>query len=198
MRLIVPAAATAAVLLLAGCGGDDDEGGDPGAGGFASGGAGFDSGGGGEDSGTGGLPEIPEPELDDDLQLETTGGFGSGGDSASGPEASGPEGSAPEGSDDWYAHWESDGITLYTTTDGVLYGNSGTGDVCTQDVGLTGAIDWEPVLLTCGSGPANATLRLSGDTMAIEWSDRTEEVSRVESLAGQTVDLDSLEATILN
>jgi hypothetical protein len=184
MRLIVPAAATAAVLLLAGCGGDDDEGGGPGAGGFASGGSGGDSG----DSGAGGLPELPEPELDDDLQLETTGGFGSGGDSASGPE----------GSDDWYAHWESDGITLYTTTDGVLYGNSGTGDVCTQDVGLTGALDWEPVLLTCGSGPANATLRLSGDTMAIEWSDRTEEVSRVESLAGQTVDLDSLEATILD
>ncbi len=172
MQLIAPATAMAAALLLTGC--SDDEGGGPGAGGLASGGS-------GEDSGAGGLPDT------DDLELETTGG--SGGDSA--PDL--------EGSDDWYAHWESDGVTLYTTVDGVLYGNSGTGDVCSQESGVAGSLDWEPVLFTCqGTNFENVTLRLEGDTMSIEWDDRTEEVTKVESLAGQTVDLASLEATILN
>ncbi|MDT0441999.1 hypothetical protein [Streptomyces johnsoniae] len=179
MRPIASAAALSAALLLAGCG-DDDEAGGPGLGGFASGGN-------GEENGSGGLPDL---ELDDELQLETTGGFG--GDD-------GGSGSPVEGGEDWYAHWESAGITLYTTTDGVLYGNPGTGDVCTQEAGIAGGLDWEPVLFTCqGSSLKNANLRLSGDTLAIEWDDRTEEVSRVESLTGRTVDLDALEATILN
>jgi hypothetical protein len=176
MQLIAPATAIAAALLLTGCGGDD-EGGGPGAGGLASGGS-------GEDGGAGELPE---------LELETTGGAVSGSDSG--------DDSAPaiEGSDDWYAHWEADGVTLYTTPDGVLYGNSGTGDVCTQEPGVSGALDWEPVLLSCGAmSLENVTLRLNGDTMAIEWEDRTEEVTQVESLAGQTVDLASLESTILD
>jgi hypothetical protein len=174
MRLIAPAAAIAAALLLAGCGDDDEGGGGPGIAGLASGG-------GGEDGDAGDLP---------DLELETTGGFG-GDDTA--------PGRGEEGDADWYAQWASDGITLYTTADGVLYGNSGTGEVCTQESGLMGALDWEPVLFTCdGGGLGNATLRLSGDTMQIEWNDRTEEVSRVESLAGQTVDLAALEGTILN
>jgi hypothetical protein len=167
---MAPAAAIVTAMLLAGCGGDDD-----GEGGGPPGAAGLTSGGSGEDSG------VPE------LELETTGGSG------------GESGGGTEGSDDWYAHWESDGITLYTTTDGVLYGNSGTGEVCTQDAGVAGSLDWEPVLFSCQvSSFANATLRLSGDTMAIEWDDGTEEVTKVESLAGQTVDLDSLESTILD
>ncbi|WP_443290010.1 hypothetical protein [Streptomyces sp. 6N223] len=167
----------AATLLLAGCGDDDEGDGPPG--------AGLTSGGSGEDSGAG------------ELELETTGGFGSGGDS--GGDSGADSGGGTEGADDWYAHWESDGVTLYTTPDGVLYGNSGTGEVCTQDVGVAGSLDWEPVLFSCQDAPfQNATLRLTGDTMAIEWDDRTEEVTKVESLAGQTVDLASLEATILN
>jgi hypothetical protein len=172
MQLIAPAAVIAATLLLTGCGDDDEGGGPPGAGGLASGGS-------GEDGGA------------DELELETTGGGGEDADSGAAP--------AGEGNEDWYAHWESDGITLYTTTDGVLYGNSGTSVVCSQDMGLAGALDWEPVLFSCQDGSVeNVTLRLSGDTMAIEWDSQTEEVTKVESLAGQTVDLESLEATILN
>jgi hypothetical protein len=178
MQLMAPAAVIAATLLLAGCGDDDGGDGPPGAAGLASGGS-------GEDGGAG------------ELELETTGGFGSGGDS--GEDADSGAAPAVEGNEDWYAHWESDGITLYTTTDGVLYGNSGTSAVCSQDIGLAGSLDWEPVLFSCQDGSfENVTLRLSGDTMAIEWDGQTEEVTKVESLAGQTVDLESLEATILN
>ncbi|MGP4110285.1 hypothetical protein ACTWP5_05130 [Streptomyces sp. 4N509B] len=178
MHLIAPAAAIAAALLLTGCG-DDEGGGGPGAGGLVSGGG---------SEGSGELPELPDPEL----ELETTGG-GIGGDSG------GTAGGGGGGEAGWYAHWEANGVTLYTTPDGVLYGNSTTGEVCTQDVGLSGSLDWEPVLFSCEpSGFANVTLRLNGETMAIEWDQQTEEVTKVEDLTGQTVDLASLEATILN
>ncbi|MDT0267327.1 hypothetical protein RM844_13635 [Streptomyces sp. DSM 44915] len=170
--MIAPAAAVAVALLLTGC--DDDDGGSgPGIGGLSSGGLGED--GGAE------LPDIG------DLELETTGGFGEGED---GPPP-------VEANEDWLARWESGGITLYTTTDGVLYGNAGTGEVCTGS-GIMGGLDWEPALLSCTDAPKNATFRLNGDSIAVEWSDRTEELTRAESLAGQTVDLTALESTILN
>ncbi|MGW7294960.1 hypothetical protein ACWGIB_21525 [Streptomyces xiamenensis] len=168
-----------AALLLTGCGGDDDGG--NGVGGFVSGGAS----GGAPDGGSGGA----------DLELETTGGFGDGGGDGDG-DAAPP---APGGGDsDWYAHCESsDGITLYTTPEGVLYGNSETGDVCTQSSGMMGSLDWEPVLFNCEvAGLKNVRFELNGDTVSLEWSDRTEEATKVESLAGQTVDLDALMATL--
>ncbi|MEO3751393.1 hypothetical protein [Streptomyces sp. B6B3] len=178
MKLIAPAAAMAAALLLTGCG-DDDEGGGLGGGGLTGGS--LTGGGGGEDSGGAGLPDA------DELELETTGG------------SSGMPGDGAGGGEGWYAHWEADGVTLYTTQDGILYGNSGTGSVCSQEPGVTGSLDWEPVLFSCEPfSLENVTLRLNGDTLAIEWDDRTEELSKVESLVGQDVDLTSLEATILN
>ncbi|RMI31559.1 hypothetical protein [Streptomyces triticirhizae] len=170
------AAAIAASTVLTSCGDDDEDGG-------------------------GGLPGggLPGFEMNEELELDTTGGFGDGGaegDGAPDPEAGGrPD---IEGDPAWFARWEADGLTLYTTADGVLYGNSGTGETCRQSSGVLGALDWEPVLFMCQGSAANATLRLSGDTMAIEWSDRTEQLNRAESLADQTVDLDSLESTILN
>ncbi|KAB8162881.1 hypothetical protein FH609_003875 [Streptomyces sp. 3MP-14] len=179
IRLISVVAALAAGAVLTSCG-DDDEGG-----------------GGGLPGAGGGLPDF---EMNEELELDTTGGFGDGGAEGDGaPDAEGlPDPGAGGGDPAWFARWEANGATLYTTADGVLYGNPGTGETCRQSVGVQGALDWEPVFFMCQGTAASVTLRLSGDTMAIEWGDRTEELTRAESLDGQTVDLDSLESTILN
>lgn len=149
---IAPAVAIATALALSGCSGDEDDGS----------GSGIP---GGAISGGGGLPGDAGAE---DLELETTGGLGDGSDAA-----------AIEGIDDWYGHWESGGVTLYSTLDGVLYGNSGTGEVCDQGIKLTPTGDMQIAGFSCLTDIASATLRLNGDTMTIEWDDRTEEVTKV-------------------
>jgi hypothetical protein len=151
VHLIAPAVAIATALALSGC--SEDEG--DGSGSGISGGA---------ISGGGGLPGDAGAE---DLELETTGGLGDGSGAA-----------AIEGTDDWYGRWESEGITLYSTPDGVLYGNSGTGEVC-DGRRATPNSDMQIMGFNCQTDFASVTLRLNGDTMAIEWDDRTEEVTKV-------------------
>ncbi|WP_062213563.1 hypothetical protein [Streptomyces sp. NBRC 109706] len=168
IRLIAPVAAVAFAMLLTGC--DDDEGG----------------------SGLGGGgPELPDFDAGD-LDLETTGGFGGPDEDA---PADGPADGPPqiEGNEDWYARWESNGIVLYTTTTGVLYTNAQSGEVCRQQAGIAGGLDWEPVLFTCEQiGTKHVNLRLSGDTVTLEWDAGHESLQKVESLAGQSVDLNAL------
>jgi hypothetical protein len=168
IHLIAPAVAIATALALSGC--SEDEGDGPGSG--ISGGV---------ISGGGGLPGDAGAE---DLELETTGGLGDGSGAA-----------AIEGSDDWYGHWESGGITLYSTLDGVLYGNSGTGEVCDRRVKMnpTGG-DMQIVGFYCLTDIGSVTLRLNGDTMAIEWDDRTEEVTKVAGF-DESVDIWEIRST---
>lgn len=135
---------------------------------------------------------------DDSGGSGAAGGFLSGGGSGSPEGDRGGDRVPPEpgeGDAGWYARWEGDGITVWTTADGVLYGNSATGDVCTQNEGIRGGLDWEPVLFQCEqAGLKNVRFERDGDTLSMEWSDRTEAVGAVESLADRTVDLDALRA----